>query len=138
MNKKILLGLIILIIIVASALYVFINSKKPQSSKTNPIDTTRTLDTSLKKQMDNQKDELGCENDNDCKFVFTKMEYSCPSCSYESDNWVCMNKESAEQEWIEWSKQHSDVQCEMCLKSESDFDNFECKCSNNSCAKNRK
>lgn len=84
-----------------------------------------------------KSDESDCSNDLDCKFIYTKMEYSCPSCKYSSDDWICMEKKIAENWWAEWSRQHSNIQCEMCLESESEYKMFECKCQNNKCIKNR-
>jgi hypothetical protein len=103
--------------------------------KTDECIKNRELPSSIK-QILKKFEFTNCNTDSDCEFVFTKMENSCQSCDYSSDDWMCMEKNSAESWWTKWSEQHSNIQCEMCL--ESNFKMFECKCQNNKCIKNRK
>jgi len=137
MNKRITIGLIIFLIIAGGIFYTVFSNGNKRKTENN---TTRNIqDNSSSKTIENAKiNNYECDMDLDCEFIYTKMEHSCPSCKYSSDDWVCAGNESAENWWSEWSRQHSDVQCEMCLESESEIKMFECRCQNNKCVKNKK
>lgn len=136
MDKKILIGSGIILLIIICGILI---GKNFQNLKNNQVDSVTQTDNDLLKKMATNKDsDFKCVNDVDCKFVFTKMEESCTSCTYSSVDWECFEKERAKQEWAKWAEQHKNILCEKCLESETDFDKFECKCINNACIKNNK
>ena len=80
-----------------------------------------------------------CKINSDCDFSYTTYgESSCVSCHYADKEWICMNKEKAEQEKnriIEESFNGFPPLCERCL--EDDYETYYCKCTNNKCVKER-